>query len=125
MFETKSFKTKSVFKTELIVQLDQLTVRTTRYKKKGSMTEPFVIEPIECGAEGGIRTPTILLSPAPQAGASASSATSASGGRPARWRRTLRTPSSLLRRLRRLLFLLHRLLRRRRLRRTRRRRRAR
>ena len=31
------------------------------------------------GAEGGIRTPTLLRAPAPQAGASASSATSASG----------------------------------------------
>jgi hypothetical protein len=31
------------------------------------------------GAEGGTRTPTILLPPAPQAGASANSATSASG----------------------------------------------
>src|SRR5262245_3076542 len=34
---------------------------------------PYVV-----GAEGGIRTPTVLLPPAPQAGASASSATSAS-----------------------------------------------
>ena len=33
------------------------------------------------GAEGGTRTPTILLPPAPQAGASANSATSASGVR--------------------------------------------
>ena len=33
------------------------------------------------GAEEGIRTPTILLSPAPQAGASASSATSALEGK--------------------------------------------
>jgi hypothetical protein len=32
---------------------------------------------IRSGAEGGIRTPTVLLPPAPQAGASASSATSA------------------------------------------------
>ena len=32
---------------------------------------------LRCRAEEGIRTPTILLSPAPQAGASASSATSA------------------------------------------------
>src|SRR4051794_19629078 len=37
-----------------------------------------------CGAEAGIRTPTGLLPPAPQAGASASSATSASGSLPAR-----------------------------------------
>jgi hypothetical protein len=34
---------------------------------------------LKTGAEGGIRTPTVLLPPAPQAGASASSATSAEG----------------------------------------------
>src|SRR6186997_2313215 len=33
------------------------------------------------GAEGGTRTPTVLLPPAPQAGASANSATSANEGR--------------------------------------------
>ena len=32
---------------------------------------------VRCGAEGGTRTPTVLLPPAPQAGASANSATSA------------------------------------------------
>src|SRR5688572_32629996 len=32
---------------------------------------------LRCGAEGGTRTPTVLLPPAPQAGASANSATSA------------------------------------------------
>src|ERR1700751_5777776 len=38
------------------------------------------VEPLQViGAEEGIRTPTVLLPPAPQAGASASSATSAWG----------------------------------------------
>ena len=40
----------------------------------------LVEEYLGFGAEEGIRTPTILLSPAPQAGASASSATSAFRG---------------------------------------------
>ena len=38
------------------------------------------IERVKIGAEEGIRTPTMLPPPAPQAGASASSATSAPQG---------------------------------------------
>src|SRR6187402_1999689 len=44
------------------------------------------------GAEGGTRTPTVLLPPAPQAGASANSATSAQGS-PARLKPRLRSRS--------------------------------
>src|SRR4051812_25347979 len=40
---------------------------------------PKFLGPSCSGAEGGIRTPTLLRAPAPQAGASASSATSARG----------------------------------------------
>jgi integrase len=49
---------------------------------------------IDAGAEGGIRTPTLLRAPAPQAGASASSATSARGLMEIARRLTVRRPSS-------------------------------
>ena len=44
--------------------------------RSGERSERFA----KAGAEGGIRTPTLLRAPAPQAGASASSATSATRG---------------------------------------------
>jgi hypothetical protein len=47
-------------------------------KRKGPENRAFMC----LGAEEGIRTPTVLLPPAPQAGASASSATSASLRKP-------------------------------------------
>ncbi len=50
-------------------------VRAERSELGGVQGPP----PINIGAEEGIRTPTVLLPPAPQAGASASSATSANG----------------------------------------------
>ena len=51
-------------------------VRAERSELGGVQGPP----PINIGAEEGIRTPTVLLPPAPQAGASASSATSAFRG---------------------------------------------
>src|SRR5688572_3820105 len=49
---------------------------TTEAAMSGGLTFLQLVD-YECGAEGGTRTPTVLLPPAPQAGASANSATSA------------------------------------------------
>jgi hypothetical protein len=52
---------------------DQFVIKmASRDRLRADLQEDFVT-----GAEGGIRTPTVLQPPAPQAGASASSATSA------------------------------------------------
>jgi len=57
----------------------EFTIRAE--KAKTHRARRFPISNLGSGAEGGIRTPTLLRAPAPQAGASASSATSASEGR--------------------------------------------
>src|ERR1043166_8311649 len=56
-----------------------LQVKDNRGTARKAQSTSYVIEPFRCGAEGGTRTPTVLLPPAPQAGASANSATSACG----------------------------------------------
>ena len=53
---------------------------TVRGDRLADQTEDGQPADSRVGAEGGIRTPTLLRAPAPQAGASASSATSASEG---------------------------------------------